>query len=100
MVKAQFKNIITITNSIDHEFLNGLLNVETKTIYDNLFICRDLRDERKIDWKLLEQVSKLSNQTLTIIGDNPPFKFKDVNYLNAINDTRDLYLRPWWITFL
>ena len=87
---AQFNNIVTITNSIDHEFLTALLNLETESTNENLFICRDLRDERKIDWNLLERISKLSNQSLTIVGDNPPLHLANVNYLGAVNNRFEL----------
>jgi putative colanic acid biosynthesis glycosyltransferase len=83
---AHFDNVKTITNSIDQEFLTALQNVEINSVKDNLFVCRDLRDNRKIDWDLLEKISRVSNQTLTIVGDNPPFHLPNVNYVSALND--------------
>lgn len=88
--KTNLKNIITVTNSIDHDFFNGLLNVKSAPTHDNLFICRDLRDEKKIDWPLLERVSKLPDQTLTIVGNNPLYKNLHANYLSAINNRYEL----------
>jgi putative colanic acid biosynthesis glycosyltransferase len=82
---AGFTNITTITNSVDPQFHEALSSQSAKFAGDNLFVCRDLRDHNKVDWGLLEEISRIDNQKLTVIGDHPLKLIPGVNYIPSSN---------------
>jgi putative colanic acid biosynthesis glycosyltransferase len=72
--KAGLRNVEVIKNSVDREFWDATRAVhknQNALPFRNLFMCRDLRDKLKVNWTLLDQISRLQNQQLTIVGDNP-----------------------------
>jgi len=72
-VTAGIDNVTVVKNSVDRPFWNALdayPRVQTDNTR-NLFLCRDLRDDKKVDWALLGAIAKLCGQTLTIVGDHP-----------------------------
>jgi putative colanic acid biosynthesis glycosyltransferase len=83
--QAGFTNITTITNSVDSQFHEALSSQSAKFAGDNLFVCRDLRDQNKVDWGLLEEISRIDNQKLTVIGDHPLKLIPGVNFIPSSN---------------
>ncbi len=83
--KAGFTNITTITNSVDPQFHEALSSQSAEFAGDNLFVCRDLRDQNKVDWGLLEEISRIDNQKLTVIGDHPLKIIPGVNFIPSSN---------------
>ena len=72
-VTAGIENVTVVKNSVDPQFWNALEQhprVATENTR-NLFLCRDLRDQNKVDWPLLTAIAAVCGQTLTIVGDNP-----------------------------
>ncbi|MFC5931870.1 colanic acid biosynthesis glycosyltransferase WcaC [Cryobacterium melibiosiphilum] len=72
-VTAGIDNVTVVKNSVDRQFWDALEahpRVHTETTR-NLFLCRDLRDENKVDWELLTAIAAVPYQSLTIVGDNP-----------------------------
>lgn len=83
---AGFVNSCTVTNSIDSEFQLALEIQNPQSSGINLFICRDLRDEKKIDWNLLGEISRIPGQKLTIMGDNPRITIPTADYIPSSTD--------------
>jgi len=83
--QAGFTNITTITNSVDPQFHEALSSQSAEFAGDNLFVCRDLRDQNKVDWGLLEEISRIDNQKLTVIGDHPLKFIPGVNFIPSSN---------------
>ena len=72
-VTAGIENVTVVKNSVDRQFWNGL-TVHPRVPAQhtrNLFLCRDLRDDNKVDWQLLSAIAAVPGQSLTIVGDNP-----------------------------
>lgn len=86
--QAGFTNVTTITNSVDSQFQEALSNPSPEFAGDNLFVCRDLRDQNKVDWRLLEEISRIDNQKLTVVGDYPFKLIPGVNFIPS-SDSRD-----------
>lgn len=55
-----------------------------------LFICRDLRDSRKVDWETLTLVSQMTGVELTVVGDNSPIELPGARHLPSISDRRSM----------
>lgn len=68
--QAGLSNVLTIPNSVDSEYWHAARRQGVERAYDNLFICRDLRDTGKVDYELLREVALLPDQSLTIVGDH------------------------------
>lgn len=71
--KAGLKNVKVIKNSVDREFWNAAKSAGApkEGPIRNLFMCRDLRDKLKVNWPLLNRISRIQDQKLTIVGDYP-----------------------------
>lgn len=92
---AGLQNVHVIKNSVDRQFwdaMEGTFDAPSSAPTRNLFICRDLRDSVKVNWRLLENISQQVGQTLTVIGDHPPRNLPRVNHVSALNDRRALAL--------
>ena len=55
-----------------------------------LFVCRDLRDERKVNWDVLRQVSEIDGAQLTIVGDNAEQNISKARILPSSSDRAHL----------
>ncbi|NMM35754.1 MAG: colanic acid biosynthesis glycosyltransferase WcaC [Phycicoccus sp.] len=87
--------ITTITNSVDREFWaeSGRLNARPSVGRDRcrvLFMCRDLRDENKVDWPALREIASLHSVSLTIVGDHGGTEVAGAVRMPAISDRREL----------
>ncbi|OIQ87462.1 putative glycosyl transferase [mine drainage metagenome] len=87
--------VTTITNSVDRDFWDetGRLSSEPEVGLRTcraLFVCRDLRDERKVDWTALREIARLDGVSLTIVGDHSRVAIPGVNQMPAISDRRGL----------
>ncbi len=63
----------TITNSIDRALMDELTTASMPVRSRRcrvLFLCRDLRDRVKVDWRALSAISQLDGVDLTIVGDH------------------------------
>jgi putative colanic acid biosynthesis glycosyltransferase len=72
-VTAGIDNVTVVKNSVDRLFWDALEEnprANTDSVR-NLFLCRDLRDQKKVDWTLLNAIAGVPDQTLTIVGNNP-----------------------------
>ena len=92
---AGLKNVKVVRNSVDRSFWEALTQSDrnrrdTGGANRLLFICRDLRDRKKIDWSLLQRLSQHGNVALTIVGDHAPSPMLDARYLKATNDRSEL----------
>lgn len=83
---AGFENVVTVKNSVDSDFQIEINKSQLKPKKSNLFICRDLRDRKKINWDLLRQISEIPYQTLTIVGDNSPVDIPKANFLPSTTE--------------
>lgn len=91
--KAGLQNVHTIKNSVDRQFWDATSVIEQRVPeakIRNLFICRDLRDKFKVNWKLLNSIAQIKNQTLTVVGNNPEVLPSNVRHEPAIMDRRKL----------
>lgn len=91
---AGFQNISVIKNSVDREFWDAATELSpirpASAVIRNVFVCRDLRDARKVDWGLLRELSQVPGNELTIIGDDPPHRLDNVHYVPAIGSRAEL----------
>ena len=71
--KAGIQNVQVIKNSVDREYWDAVKAARKQTgpFTKNIFMCRDLRDNLKVNWQVLNRISEIEGQSLTIIGDNP-----------------------------
>ena len=92
---ASLKNVSIVKNSVDREFWEsstfkkGEVGTEASEAR-NLFMCRDLRDQQKVDWALLRAVSSIEGQSLTIVGNDAPFELKEARRVPAIASRTEL----------
>lgn len=87
---AGIHEVVTITNSLDSEFYSHLKLFSRNPRFENLFVCRDLRDKQKIDWSLLRRVANIPNQSLTILGDNAPIKIPNAYFRASTKSRKEL----------
>ncbi|MHA7191221.1 glycosyltransferase [Arthrobacter sp. MDT2-16] len=85
---AGFDNVHTIRNSVDRTFWNAASEGTRASSYEvrNLFMCRDLRDRKKVSIEVLNSVAGIENQSLTIMGDNLPSELHPTRHLPATSD--------------
>ncbi|MFP7761486.1 glycosyltransferase [Marisediminicola sp. LYQ85] len=91
--QASFSGVETITNSVDPLFWSVTRSRHTskrERPTRNLFMCRDLRDDRKVDWELLRTIASIDGQSLTIVGSDAPQRFAGPRWVDAISDRADL----------
>lgn len=90
-----FVDVSTITNSVDPQF--WALAQETRRAERGhgparfLFMCRDLRDNAKVDWGLLEEIARVVPGRLTIVGDNAPSPIPGALMLGAIAERSEMF---------
>lgn len=87
---AGIDEVATITNSVDTEFFDSMQPIPLNPIFDNLFVCRDLRDKRKIDWDLLRRVTSIPTQSLTVVGDHSPVEIPKARFYPSSNSRAEL----------
>ncbi len=82
------RDVRTITNSVDREFwTTARITKRFKSdLTRNLFICRDLRDPKKVAGAALSAIEALPNQTLTVMGDDPPADLRYTRHVPATGD--------------
>ena len=93
--KSSLRDVGVITNSVDAEFWDATTHPRgpnDRAVVRNVFICRDLRDTRKVAWNVLKRLAQLPGQTLTIVGDNAPEQFGGVRWIPAIMNRHDFAL--------
>jgi putative colanic acid biosynthesis glycosyltransferase len=79
-----------VPNGVDQEFWNHSIRHTQRSdgsqgIRRVIFACRDLRDERKVNWALLRKIARLKGVRLTIVGDHPAMIPAGVVHLPAVN---------------
>jgi putative colanic acid biosynthesis glycosyltransferase len=84
-----------IQNSVDGTFWREAHGRRTDrpapdTIPRVLFLCRDLRDEAKIDWHTLRRFAASDAVTLTVVGDNSPETLQGARHLPATTTRAEL----------
>ncbi|MDQ0078476.1 colanic acid biosynthesis glycosyltransferase WcaC [Arthrobacter oryzae] len=95
--KSGLRNIQVIKNSVDRTYWEATRSIakspnrpRSNVGQGNIFICRDLRDRSKVDWKLLERLAGIPGQRLTIVGDHAPTLIPGVEYIPATSDRFEL----------
>lgn len=84
---------IAIANSVDGSFWRACQQQSPRSPSPRirvLFMCRDLRDPDKVDWTLLEALTRLPNIQLTIVGDHAPRAITGATHLPAQNSRETL----------
>jgi putative colanic acid biosynthesis glycosyltransferase len=85
---AGFDNVCTITNSVDRAFWDAA-NEGTRRpgqLLRNLFMCRDLRDKKKVSIDVLNSIAATESQSLTVMGDNLPSELRPTRHLPATSN--------------
>jgi len=79
-----------IQNSVDPVFWESISPVSRgpSTGLRALFVCRDLRDKRKVDWEALRRVSEMPGVELTIVGDNAAHTLPSAHHIPSTSDRK------------
>lgn len=90
--KAGLEDVRVIRNSVDRPFWEEATGrVRTApTMKKVLFMCRDLRDRQKVDWRLLDSIALIDGIELTIMGDDAPQEVPGANMIPAATDRQAL----------
>jgi putative colanic acid biosynthesis glycosyltransferase len=90
-VTAGFANVQVIKNSVDPAVWATVNEASVPRRRDScLFMCRDLRDTKKVNWGLLNRIAKIANRSLTIVGDNPAPIPLGATHRSAVTDRAEL----------
>lgn len=91
-VLGGMRNVSVIKNSVDPEFWEATRQRPLRSTgrTKNIFLCRDLRDDLKVDWETLRAIGKLPNQELTVVGNNPIELPEKIRHLPAITNRSEL----------
>lgn len=87
------EDVRVILNSVDPAFWQAVSTARPLSAGDEsrtLFMSRDLRDTRKVDWPFLRAVARIPGQTLTIMGDHPPQSVDGAEWTGAVSDRAEL----------
>lgn len=88
---AGFRNVRSITNSVDREFWHLLRTTPSQSWGKRaLFMCRDLRDKKKVNLDLLRQIARRFPDELTIVGDHLEEEVPGAEVLPAIGGRSDM----------
>lgn len=87
---AGLRNVSTVTNSVDKEFWESVGTGLPRPKRSVLFVCRDLRDAKKVDWQVLRAVAAHPGLHLTIVGDDSPAFLEGATYLPSVTSRREL----------
>jgi putative colanic acid biosynthesis glycosyltransferase len=90
---ASIRNVGVIKNSVDRAFWQASSKEAPKALTGgvrNLFMCRDLRDKQKVNWSVLQRVAALTDQSLTIVGDQAPQIVDGARMHPAVSDRAQL----------
>ena len=93
--RTSLRNVSVITNSVDRDFWTatsqrGSTAGRSPKVIRNLFMCRDLRDEQKVNWDLLDNVATLPGQSLTILGDHATRQVARASRVPAVTGRAEL----------
>jgi len=92
--EAGLTNVKVIENSVDRSFWNSAKELSPRPRDARprkvLFLCRDLRDDKKVDWELLSQIGQLPNIALTIAGDHATIQVSNANHQPAVDSRSSL----------
>lgn len=92
-INAQLAAIVrTITNSLDRQFIEATSRHDGRPRHRRqlMFMCRDLRDRRKVDVDLLIRVASNSDVRLTIVGDHAPPELARVAHIRPSIGNREV----------